>query len=390
MRPAQSCRTFSHLCFLWPALAILVAAHATGQAAADERVAVTRLPEGAVQPKAVIDASGNLHLAYLRGEASASDVYYSHRQAGETELSDPIRVNSLEKSGLATGSVRGPDIAVDSDGTVHIAWIGSQQAEPRPEDGSLPILYAKLPEGDMEFTEQRNVVSWATGVDGGASIAVDKSGKLAIVWHAGPNHAEESARSIYAAYSQDKGESWGREERLVREELGACSCCDLAAAFAANGQLQFLYRAAKGSQHRDVYLGTASESPARQLQAWELNSCPMSTFALYPLPNEEAIAAWDREGELFAMRITADGKSFWQPTGDGNNRRHPAIAVSNEGVVLVAWTEGTAWARGGDLCWQLFDKSGEPLSEVNRRDDLPVWGTPTAVFDSEQGFQIYY
>jgi hypothetical protein len=58
--------------------------------------------------------------------------------------------------------------------------------------------------------------------------------------------------------------------------------------------------------------------------------------------------------------------------------------------MLLAWTEGTGWQRGGALAWQVFDKSGKPTSARGRvADAIPVWGLPTAVA-SDHGFIIVH
>jgi hypothetical protein len=40
--------------------------------------------------------------------------------------------------------------------------------------------------------------------------------------------------------------------------------------------------------------------------------------------------------------------------------------------VLLVWTEGTGWQRGGSLAWQLFDANGQPTNEKGRVDGIDV------------------
>ena len=49
------------------------------------------------------------------------------------------------------------------------------------------------------------------------------------------------------------------------------------------------------------------------------------------------------------------------PDGDAGSRKHPVLAASRDGHVLLLWTEGTGWNKGGRLAWQRFDASGRPL-----------------------------
>ena len=74
----------------------------------------------------------------------------------------------------------------------------------------------------------------------------------------------------------------------------------------------------------------------------------------------------------------------------GNNRKHPALAVNKNGEMLLAWTEGTAWRRGGSVAWQLYDRSGRPRGAPGKAGGLPVWGLPAAFARSDGSFVVLY
>ena len=75
-------------------------------------VEVRRLPPGAVQPVAVTDTGGDVHLVWLQGDPKAADVYYQKLPGGRTNGSAPIRVNYQPGSALALGTIRGAQLAV--------------------------------------------------------------------------------------------------------------------------------------------------------------------------------------------------------------------------------------------------------------------------------------
>ena len=56
----------------------------------------------------------------------------------------------------------------------------------------------------------------------------------------------------------------------------------------------------------------------------------------------------------------------------------------------MAWTEGTAWQKGGALGWQLFDKHGKATAEKGRADGVPVWSLPAAYAQSDGSFVVVY
>jgi hypothetical protein len=97
---------------------------ATPRVEADRsEVTVIRTPQGGIQPQVELDSEGVLHLIYLKGDPSSSDIYYA-RKVPDAAGSGPIRVNTEPGSAIAIGSVRGPHLAIGKNGRVHVAWMG--------------------------------------------------------------------------------------------------------------------------------------------------------------------------------------------------------------------------------------------------------------------------
>src|ERR1700730_13221449 len=57
-------------------------------------ITLLRTPDGGIQPQAVLDRDGVLHMIYFKGDASAGDIEYVQRQPSTREFSRPSRVNS--------------------------------------------------------------------------------------------------------------------------------------------------------------------------------------------------------------------------------------------------------------------------------------------------------
>ena len=98
-----------------------------------------RVPQGGIQPQAVIDSRGFMHLVYFSGDPKQGDVFYVHSSDNGATFSTPLRVNSQPGSAIALGTIRGAQIAVGRNGRVHVAWNGSGIALPEgvlnPEAG---------------------------------------------------------------------------------------------------------------------------------------------------------------------------------------------------------------------------------------------------------------
>src|SRR5207253_5758314 len=99
------------------------------------------------------------------------DIYYVRSTDSGASFSDPLKVNSHPGSAIAVGNIRGAHLAVGKNGRVHVAWMGSDMAEPKGPSGASPMLYARLTDAGNEFEPERNVMQSATGLDGGGSVA---------------------------------------------------------------------------------------------------------------------------------------------------------------------------------------------------------------------------
>lgn len=360
------------------------------------KILLMRTPDGGIQPQTALDRRGVLRMIYFKGNASAGDIEYVERQPGATGFSAPIRVNSQPGSAVAIGTVRGPQMALGSNGRVYVIWFGSSQAKPRGPDGGTPVLFSRLNDAGTAFTPQRNLMQYTKNVDGGLSIAADRRGNVYAVWHAKGKVSGEAHRRVYLARSTDDGKTFAREAPVSPAALGACGCCGMRAFVDENGTLFVLYRAAAENIHRDMTLLTSTDQGrsfrAEDLSTWKLNACPMSTADL----NEgggQVLAAWEKAGEVYFDRIsprTLSPSTALAAPGSPVDWKHPAVAENARGQALLVWTEGTAWMKGGSIAWQLFNPDGRPMSQKGHAPGVPVWGMPSVFTNAQGNFTIVY
>ena len=116
----------------------------------------------------------------------------------------------------------------------------------------------------------------------------------------------------------------------------------------------------------------------------------MSSAAFAPGPSG-VHAAWETNGQVFFARIDPAPTKPIAPPGEARNRKHPALAVNARGEAVLAWSEGTAWQRGGDLAWRVFDTSGRPTEESGRvAGGIPTWSLPAAIARPDGEFVIIH
>jgi hypothetical protein len=196
------------------------------------------------------------------------------------------------------------------------------------------------------------------------------------------------------ARSTDDGATFQREERANAKPAGACGCCGMKAYADSKGTVYILYRAADGISRDMTLLVSRNHAVSFELATvnkWMINACPMSSCS-FAERGSGVVAATEREGQVGFNSIEPETLKISGPASfpGGEKRRHPAVASNSEGDVVLTWTEGTAWEKGGALAWQLFDKNGKATAEKGRVDGVPVWSLPTVFAGVDGRFEIIY
>jgi hypothetical protein len=155
----------------------------------------------------------------------------------------------------------------------------------------------------------------------------------------------------------------------------------------SKGIVRALYRSATGGIHRDIFLVTSLDHgrsfDGRKLHTWDLNACPMSSMA-FSEGSGMVAGAWETGGQVyFENLIQPNGVPLSAP-GEGKGRKHPRIAIASNGEMLMAWTEGTGWQRGGSLAWQVFGLNGQPIGDMPMQPGVPVWSLAAVVAKAER------
>jgi hypothetical protein len=334
-----------------------------------------------------------IHIVYFQGEPSRGDAFYVHSGDGAT-FSPPVQVNSSGGTVIATGSVRGAQIAIGRNGRVHVSWNGSRPTAP----GATPFFYSRLNDAGDGFEPQRNVMRGTYDLDGGGAVAADRAGHVYVVWHANaPGERDEGHRRVWVARSVDDGATFDREYAVFDEHTGACGCCGLGAFADIRGSVFILFRSAFALVHRDMYLlasnDAATSFTGTKIDEWRVGACVMSTQAFAEAPSA-LYMAWETKGQVYVARIERTtgriARVVAAPGVIDGTRKHPALATNGSGDVLLAWTEGTAWNKGGSVAWQVFDSAGTAIGEPGHADTLPVWGLVAAYRQPDGRFVVTY
>jgi hypothetical protein len=367
-------------------------------------VVLVRVPGNGIQPEAVVDNRGIMHLLYFAGEPQAGDLFYVRSKDYGQTFSAPVRVNSQRGSAIATGTIRGGQLAIGRGGRVHVTWNGSDIAKPQGvrnpanDQPTAPFLYTRSNAEGTQFEPQRNLTTRGYFIDGGGSIAADESGDVYAAWHAAPVDGQpgEDQRVVWLARSTDDGATFAMEQPVWREPTGACGCCGVRMFAGPADNLFLLYRSATAMTHRDMFLLQSIDKGqtfrGSRVQPWEIAACPMSSMSIASSASR-VFGAWETAGQVYFGAI--DTKSARIPIpipapGDSGTRKHPRLATNANGDVLFVWTEGTAWARGGSLAWQAFDSSGHVTTIKGTAPGVPVWSFGQPIARPDGRFVLLY
>jgi len=366
--------------------------------AGGQHVKLVPAPDGGIQPQAAVDAKGIVHMIYFKGDPKGGDIFYVRRETGSVNFSSPLLVNSKPRTANAMGTIRGAQLAIGKNGRVHVAWDGmGSGVSNEPGSSEKPLYFARLNEAGTAFESERNVITYAYGLDGGSSVAADPQGNVYVVWHAPQpgNTNGEAGRAVFVARSIDEGKTFAREELAINESTGACACCGMRAFADRAGVVYILFRAAGEKVNRDETLLLSPKPGAPFVIAnrheWKATACPMSSATLTE-GRSGTLAAWETASQVYFASVNPTTMQVSKPISPQGNasRKHPVAVANSKGEILFVWTEGTAWNKGGAVAFQLFDADQKPLPEKGRTEGLKTWSLPTAFANPDGTFTIVY
>lgn len=364
----------------------------------DSQVKLTRVPDGVIQPQVAVHKDGAVHLVSFKGEASGGDLFYAKRKPGEEAFGAPIRVNTGDRSAVASGAMRTARLALGGDGTVHVAWNGRN---PKDMHGA-PMMYTRMVQGAERFQPERNMMQGSFVLDGGGDIAADGAGNVIVIWHAAPKADRppgESDRRIYGVRSSDGGKTFGDERVLFRSSDGACGCCGLACGLGPAGDTFVMFRnAAQGGKSRDMTMVTIpskGDTTSSMIEPWAIATCPVSSCQM-TFAGGQPLLTWESGGRVAAARwdvATAKLSKVLRPEAAAGKlqQKHPRTATDVSGRTLLTWVEVGGWGQQPSLGWQLFDAEGAAIKgRSGHIEQIGVWNFAAPICTGDGKFEILY
>ena len=238
--------------------------------------------------------------------------------------------------------------------------------------------YTRSADG-LHFDSQRALSGKSKGLDGGIRERRSLRPRCGGVARHGHTAGRKPPDRLHREVCRRRGVvrcRCARDNRPGRCAADAAGCvrCSIGLAHCTS----FTARPRAMHSHRDttwlMIQGVTPRPPVR-VDPWDLQSCPMSTFALAE-SSDGLVAAWETAQQIHSATLNPKDGSVGpivSVPGKGS-RKHPSVAVNANGDRLIAWAEGTAWNRGGTVAWRLTDRSGKEIGSSENAGPVPVWG----------------
>ncbi len=150
-------------------------------------------PGDQTNPSLAIDSQGNLYVVWQDGRNPDLDIYFARSlDGGKTWPMPHVPVN------ISGADQSNPEITVDSSGVVYVTWEDNR-------DGHYDIHFSKSEDGGTTWTPSKKVnADWLSSTQLDPTIAVDTNGTIYIAWEdeIGGNY------DIYFGRSKDGGSTW--------------------------------------------------------------------------------------------------------------------------------------------------------------------------------------
>lgn len=159
--------------------------------------------EGSLSPDIAADSNGTIHVVWRKGYGD-SDIYYKRSTDGGTTWTGATRLTWTDNS-------INPVIAVDTNDNVHIAW----EVDPTGQHGE--IYYKRSTDGGVNWTGSQRL-TWTLKDSQTPAITIDNQNGVQLVWDeynwsAWPYDVLPS--EIFHKRSTDSGITWKKTKQIT-------------------------------------------------------------------------------------------------------------------------------------------------------------------------------
>ncbi len=345
-----------------------------GQGFFEADVKVDDSPKKASFPEVKVDDVGVIHVVWTdTRDWPSQGIYYTKSTDGGKTFLPAVSVTDK-----TSGAKIGPAFDLGPNGWIHVAWMDVRGS-------SYDIYYANSKDGGMTFGDNTKVNDDSFfGGQGSPDIAVDENGVIHVAWRDGRSHDTD----IYYANSTDGGNSFSTNLRVNDYDGASLNYAVTVIDTDSNGTPHVAWEDKRntpvGGERQDIYYATFSDSrdgfgPNVRVTDDVINRLQASP-SIVVTPADVIYLVWDdwRDDDdpydkndvvnISYSRSFDLGKTFTSNLRltDTGHTYNPTLAVDRENNLHIAWRKGR-WSQqdhnATDIYYAKFMSSGVPLRE---------------------------
>ncbi|MCK4444999.1 MAG: hypothetical protein KAW09_10670, partial [Thermoplasmata archaeon] len=331
-------------------------------------------PKKASFPEVKVDDVGVIHVVWTdTRDWPSQGIYYTKSADGGKTFLPAVSVTDK-----TSGAKIGPAFDLGPNGWIHVAWMDVRGS-------SYDIYYANSKDGGMTFGDNKKVNDDSYfGGQGSPDIAVDENGVIHVAWRDGRSHDTD----IYYANSTDGGNSFNTNLRVNDFDGASLNYAVTVIDTDSSGTPHVAWEDKRntpvGGERQDIYYATFSDSrdgfgPNVRVTDDAINRRQASP-SIVVTPTDVIYLVWDdwRDDDdqydktdivnISYSRSFDLGKTFTPNLRltDTGHTYNPTLAVDRENNLHIAWRKGR-WSQqdhnATDIYYAKFMSSGVPLRE---------------------------
>jgi hypothetical protein len=287
-------------------------------------------------PDIAVDNNGKIHVVWLDDRDASRDVYYSNSTNGGASFNGSARVGDANDGG--TPLKVSPEIAVDSNGKIHIAW--------HSHNGTTFNVYvANSTDGGLTFKTNSKIADNLPQIQLVPDIAVYGSNNVYVVWSDNRN----SNSDIYFARSTDSGLNYGTNIK-INDDAGSTVQGFSRVAVDSKGIIHVVWQDQRNGDF-DIYYSNSTNSgvsfTANKNIAGGTSANEVESYITVDNNDNVYVSYTNNTGGFSNISLTksTDAGDTWSTAVQVNDviwnatQTYSSIAVNSTGKVFVAFED---------------------------------------------------
>lgn len=343
-----------------------------GESWSNPNIIIYSGPEDQTSPSLAMNFEGTLYIVWEDDRNPDSDIYFARSfDGGDTWPQPHFRVNT---SGARQSE---PAIAVDSSGVIYVVWEDDRE-------GHYDIYFAKSEDRGETWTDAIDINSdWKSSTQLDPTIAVDTAGTIYVAWEDQINDDFD----IYFGKSIDGGNTWTDPSIQINTDQTTMGQTNPTMGVGGEGEVYLAWQDNRWNNLDIYFASSNNSGDSWSNPNIKINTdstAIQQNPALAVSPTGTIYVTWDdwRNGDvdIYFSYSTNGGKEWKDPNlrvvddTSAENQGSSTLAVGANGPVFVAWGDKR------DDPYDIFAATATAVNPIPTAEFLSVEGYPALTF----------